>query len=345
MSEQPLPLSPESLVPRLGDQLVLMGLLTDEQLKQALQRQRQSSTNGKPCLLGQAILDLGFLDRPTLDHAVTEQILHLRAALEDANRNLEERVTQRTAELKEALRKLSEINQIKANFVANVSHELRTPLTHIRGYLELLQSESLGELNPSQIKALAVSLKSSIRLQNLIDDLILFSLASRGEMTLTLKPVDLNQIVSIAMERSASKAEEQEIEIDVQINPALPLVQADEEKISWVISQLLDNAIKFTQPGGKVTLNVVREDEHMVVISVIDTGIGIEPEKMKEIFEPFHQLDGSPTRRYGGTGLGLALVLQIVESHGSLVEVFSDVNKGTTITFPLLVAKNEENIP
>ncbi len=344
MSEQPLPLAPESLVPRLGDQLVLMGLLTDAQLKQALQRQRQSSIEGKPCLLGQAIIELGFLDRSTLDHAVTEQILRLRAALEDANRNLEERVIQRTAELEEALRKLSEINQIKANFVANVSHELRTPLTHIRGYLELLQSESLGELNPSQIKALAVSLKSSIRLQNLIDDLILFSLASRGEMTLTLRPVDLNQIFSAAIGRNAHKAEDQHIEINAQINPAFPLIQADQEKIGWAISQLLDNAIKFTQPGGKITLSAVREDERMVVVSITDTGIGIEPERMKEIFEPFHQLDGSPTRRYGGTGLGLALVLQIVESHGSLVEVFSEVNKGTTISFPLLVAKNKENI-
>jgi signal transduction histidine kinase len=172
-------ISPEVLIPRLGEQLVGMGLLTLEQLKQALAYQRQCMDTGKHLLLGQAIMELGLLDRPTLDRAVTEQILRLRAALEDANHNLEQRVQQRTIELEEALRRLSENNQLKANFVANISHELRTPLTHIRGYLDLLHTESLGELNPDQKKALGISLQSSLRLQGLIDDLILFSQASR----------------------------------------------------------------------------------------------------------------------------------------------------------------------
>ena len=174
-------LTPEVLVPRLGDQLVQMGLLTDAQLKQALDYQRAQAEHGNPRLLGQALIDLHLLDRPTLDRAITEQILRLRSALEDANKNLENRVRQRTAELEGALRKLSELSQMKANFVANVSHELRTPLTHIRGYLELLSTEALGPLNEDQIKALDVSVRSTGRLQTLIDDLIQFSLAARGE--------------------------------------------------------------------------------------------------------------------------------------------------------------------
>jgi signal transduction histidine kinase len=342
MSDQHPPLTPEVLVPRLGDQLAAMGLLTDSQLKQALQYQNQCAAEGKPNRLGQAIVDLGFLDRPTLDRAVTEQIIRLRAALEDANRHLELRVQQRTAELEEALRKLSEVNQLKANFVANVSHELRTPLTHIRGYLELLNTESLGDLNDDQKKALDVTLRSANRLQSLIDDLILFSLAARGEMTLTLKPVDLNRVVSAVLNRNSSKATDHQIELSVEIDPGLPLVQADEEKISWVFSQLLDNAIKFTQADGKVNLKVARENSQLVSVAVQDTGIGIQPERIKEIFEPFHQLDGSSTRRYGGTGLGLALVRQIVEAHGSLIDILSQINEGTTIRFPLLVAKSEE---
>lgn len=334
-------ISPEVLVPRLGEQLVKVGLLTDEQLKKALDYQRLLAAEGKPSLLGEAVIELGFLDRPTLDRAITEQIIRLRAALEDANRNLEFRVQQRTAELEEALRKLSEINQLKANFIANVSHELRTPLTHIRGYLELLSTESLGPLNEEQKKAMDVSMRASGRLQNLIDDLILFSLAARGEMTLVLKPVDVNRVVSAALTRATPRADDQQLSLKVDIDPALPLVQADEEKLSWVISQLLDNAIKFTQPGGKVQLTVKLENKKMVNITVTDSGIGIPPERIKEIFEPFHQLDGSATRRFGGTGLGLALVRQIVEAHGSLINVRSEVNKGTTIVFPLLVAKNE----
>jgi signal transduction histidine kinase len=115
-------------------------------------------------------------------------------------------------------------------------------------------------------------------------------------------------------------------------------VQADEEKLSWVLAQLLDNAIKFTKPEGVVKLTAVLENDKMLNITVSDSGIGIEEQRIKEIFEPFHQLDGSATRRYGGTGLGLALVRQIVEAHGSVINVSSALDKGTTITFLLLVA-------
>jgi signal transduction histidine kinase len=336
-------ISPEVLIPRLGDQLVKAGLITDEQLKLALSYQRQCSAEGKPRLLGQAVVEMGFIDRLSLDRAITELMLRLRAALEDANRNLEARVQQRTIELEEALRRLSEINQLKANFVANVSHELRTPLTHIRGYLDLLHTELLGPVNADQKKALDVSLRSANRLQSLIDDLILFSQASRGEMTLTLGPVDLNQVVSKVIGLIKAKADDHQIELEVDVAAELPFVQADEEKLSWVISQLLDNAIKFSKPAGKVRLAVVKDEanNNLVTITVSDTGIGIPPDRIKEIFEPFHQLDSSATRRYGGTGLGLTLVRQIVEAHGSLIEVQSEANKGTTIAFPLLISKAE----
>lgn len=338
--EKPL-VSPEVLVPRLGEQLVKMGLLSDAQLGKALEYQRLRAAQGNPSLLGEAVVELGFLDKPTLDSAITEQIVRLRAALEDANRNLEFRVQQRTAELEEALRKLSEINQLKANFIANVSHELRTPLTHVRGYLELLSTESLGDLNEEQKKALDVSIRSAGRLQNLIDDLILFSLAARGEMTLVLRPVDLNRVISTVLARATPKADDGHLALKIEIDPALPPVQADEEKLSWVLSQLLDNAVKFTSAGGNIRLAAKLENDKMISITVVDSGIGIPPERIKEIFEPFHQLDGSATRRFGGTGLGLALVRQIVEAHGSLIDVRSEPQKGTTVTFPLLVAKSE----
>lgn len=336
-------ISPEVLIPRLGEQLVKTGLINDEQLKQALEYQRRCSAEGNPRLLGQAVIEMGFIDRPTLDRAITGQILRLRAALEDANRNLEARVQQRTMELEEALRRLSEINQLKANFVANVSHELRTPLTHIRGYLDLLQTELLGPVNSDQKKALDVSLRSANRLQSLIDDLILFSQASRGEMTLTLCPVDLNQVISKVVELIKPKADASQIDLGLDIAEGLPFVQADEEKLSWVISQLLDNAIKFEKPEGKVHLAVLKDvaNNNLVTVTVSDTGIGIPPDRIKEIFEPFHQLDGSATRRYGGTGLGLALVRQIVEAHGSLIDVQSETDKGTKISFPLLISKVE----
>lgn len=336
-------ISPEVLIPRLGDQLVKAGLLTEEQLKEALEYQRRASASGRPRLLGQAVVEMGFIERATLDRAITEQMIQLRSALEDANRNLEVRVQQRTMELEEALRRLAEINQLKANFVANVSHELRTPLTHIRGYLDLLFNESLGPLTADQKKALDVSLRSSLRLQTLIDDLILFSQASRGEMTLSLRPVSLGEVLMAAVERIKPKADERQLHLELEFVPNLPQVRADEEKLAWVIGQLLDNAVKFTPPGGHVRLSAVKDvtNNNLMTLTVADTGIGIPPESLKEIFEPFHQLDGSATRRYGGTGLGLTLVWQIVEAHGSLVEIHSQLNQGTTISFPLVLAKAE----
>jgi signal transduction histidine kinase len=119
----------------------------------------------------------------------------------------------------------------------------------------------------------------------------------------------------------------------------LPLVKADSEKISWVVLQLLENAIKFTPTGGKVMLSVRLETNTLVMISISDTGIGIPAERLSEVFEPFHQLDDSPTRRFGGTGLGLALVHEIIDAHGSVIEVESEEGKGSTFRFPLLVAE------
>jgi len=105
-----------------------------------------------------------------------------------------------------------------------------------------------------------------------------------------------------------------------------------------VLNQLLDNGIKFTPSGGRVVVVVKREGENLVIVSVTDTGIGIPANRLQDIFEPFHQLDGSSTRRYGGTGLGLSLVRQIIEAHGSMIEVQSVEGRGSTFKFPLLVA-------
>ena len=130
---------------------------------------------------------------------------------------------------------------------------------------------------------------------------------------------------------------------NIKIDLNLPTVQADEEKISWVIAQLLSNAIKFNKPGGKVSLIMIKDQaaKNMVHIYVADTGIGISQDQIKEVFKPFFQGDASSTRRYGGTGLGLALVLQIIEAHGSIINVKSEIDKGTTISFPLLITKAE----
>jgi signal transduction histidine kinase len=331
-----IPLTPEVLVPRLGEHLVQAGQISEADLQKALAYQKEKQKGGERCLLGEALMELHLLTRRQIDHAVTEQIIQLRTALEDANRFLEHRVEERTAELQEALRKLSELNQMKANFVANISHELRTPLTHVKGYLELLTTGSLGPLSDEQKNALQISQRATGRLESLIDSLILFSLAARGEMTLRLKPVDLNKVASEIINYSQPKARDRNVELNFNIQPDIPFVQADEEKISWVILQLIDNAIKFTPSGGQVNLSIAKESDTLVMVNVTDTGIGIPSNRLEEVFEAFHQLDASSTRRYSGTGLGLALVKEIVSAHASKVSIKSGEGQGSTFSFPLL---------
>jgi signal transduction histidine kinase len=333
-------LTPEMLVPRLGEYIVQKGLITEDQLRKALDHYQKRRDLGENYLLGQAMIDLGMLDRDTLDQAVTEQIIQLRTALQSANANLEQRVKERTSELNEALQRLSELNQMKANFVSNISHELRTPLTHVKGYLELLITESLGSISDEQHRALQVTQRSTTKLESLIDDLIMFSLASRGEMSMKLDKVDIRHLVVLAAKAASTKAEERGVNVQVVAADSVPSVQADPEKIGWVINQLLDNGVKFTPSGGSVTIALKEEGSNLILISIIDTGIGIPSDRLKEIFEPFHQLDASSTRHYGGTGLGLSLVREIIEAHGSLLDVQSVEGKGSTFKFPLLAVRD-----
>ena len=329
-------LSPEMLVPRMGEYLVHKGLVSAENLQKALDHQQEEIAKGNTILLGQALIDLKFIKRSQLDQAVTEQIIQLRSALQAANRTLERRVEERTAELQKALERVSELSQLKANFISNISHELRTPLTHIKGYVELLITESLGKITEEQKHALQVSQQSTSRLETLIEDLIMVSLASRGEMSIKQEDVDIRRLANLAVKSLGGKATERGVNLHAVVDDDVPLIQADSQKIAWVLGQLLDNGIKFTPSNGSVVVSVKREGENLVIVSVTDTGIGIPANQLEDIFEPFHQLDGSTTRRYGGTGLGLSLVRQIVEAHGSMLDVQSTEGRGSTFKFPLL---------
>jgi signal transduction histidine kinase len=332
-----VPISPEMLVPRLGAYLIEKGKLTPLELQQALDYQKQQEAKGKPRLIGQALLELGLIERETLDQVVTEQILQLQTALHNANQDLENRVRERTIELEQALNRLAELNQLKSNFIANISHELRTPLTHIRGYLELLVDDGLGPLNEHQAEAIGVMQRSEERLERLIENLIEFSLFAKGDLSLQLGTVDLHDVFDDVLMECIPKCENKKLSLKSDIPEEIPKVYADHQKIAWVLSQFLDNAVKFSEPGGQVQLGA-RLEGQLISIYVFDTGIGISKEKIKEIFEPFHQLDGSATRRYEGTGLGLAMAQRIIDTHGSKISVRSKIGKGSIFEFKLPAA-------
>ena len=334
----PLDSTPEALVPKIGEYLIDQGLISPDQLDRALGRQRQLADQGKHRLLGQTLVEMELVDRETLDRAITRQIIELHAALQEANRTLERRVAERTAELRRALERLTELNQLKANLISNVSHELRTPLAHIKGYTELLIDDQLGELPKEQKDALMVVQRATERLERLIEDLIEYSTASREGLILTLKPLSLGPLSADAVEKSKVKAAKAGVEVQLDIASDFPPLVADESRIRWVLFQLIDNAVKFTPPGGKVRLQASQTDGR-ALIRVIDTGIGIPSDRLDEIFEPFHQLDGSPTRRFGGTGLGLSLVKLILSAHGSELAVQSQEGKGSAFSFELPLAE------
>lgn len=328
------PLAAERLVPRLGDFLLSSGLITAEQLDAALKRQAELARQGQTRALGQTLVEMGALSRQALDQALTLQIQRLQSELLNSNRQLEQRVRERTAQLQRALDRLKDLNELKNNFVSNVSHELRTPLAQIKGYVALLQDGTLGELNPEQADAVGVTAHATERLERLINDLIEFSVSARGELSLNFQPVSLQQICETLRPSAASKAGKGRLSIEFDVPQDLPPVWADREKLSWVLFQLLDNAIKFTPEGGSVNLAVRHLDEQ-VHVGVRDTGIGIPEDRLPELFEPFHQLDGSATRRYGGTGLGLALVKRIMDSHKVKIHARSQEGHGSTFYFAL----------
>jgi signal transduction histidine kinase len=335
-AEPGLPYVGDMMLPRFGEFLISHGYITDVQLQDALSRQREQSGAGGRSTLGQVLLELGVMTRLQLEVASVEQVQELQGVLRQMNAQLEQRVADRTRELREAYQKLAELDRLKGNFIANVSHELRTPLTKIKGFNTLLAGGDLGPLTPEQNQALEVMGRGIGELERLIADLIQFASGTRGEMLLRRSAFSVADLMEWAVANHSERAVKRGIGVEVLAPPGLARVVADPEKIRWVLNQLLDNALKFTPAGGTVRFSAVQEGERMVV-GVEDTGAGIAGDRLSELFEPFHQLDGSSTRRQGGAGLGLALVKLILEAHDSAIRVSSEPSVGSRFWFELPV--------
>ena len=267
----------------------------------------------------------------------------LGVALNNADLFLREQLHSRELEVQStqlalALEDLQALDRLRDEVIQNVSHELRTPLTLIQGYTELLLSGDLGEIPTSQKRTLELIYARTLTLAKLIQNLRILRTVSGREMILT--PISVADALTTAADDYAVFAEQAHSSIVVDIPDDLPLVRGSVEHLRIAFSHLIDNAIKFSPEGGEIKL-AAWANELLVHISVQDQGIGIAPQHLEHIFEKFYQADGSTTRRFGGMGIGLALVWEIVEAHDGSVQVDSKPNMGSTFTVILPQAGEE----
>lgn len=255
-------------------------------------------------------------------------------ALETAQ--LHHELQRHMAELTRTLDKQRELDRLKSEFIQNVSHELRTPLAIARGYVELLDEGSLGMLRPVQREPVAVSARRLRMLSELVENIN--TVSKMQARNLEQEPVDLADLVQSTLIDFQVTAEENSLTLERDIAADLPLLHGDDILLLRMLDNLLSNAVKFTPSGGHITVRLWQEDTE-IALEVSDTGIGIPEDKQERIFERFYQVNGSITRRYKGTGLGLALVKEIVEAHEGRVTVESTEGQGSTFTIWLPIAK------
>ncbi len=241
----------------------------------------------------------------------------------------------RARELERVNEELRLHDRAKDSFLSNVSHELRTPLSTVQGYVEMLESGSLGEIPDPQQSAVRIMKRNVERLAALINEMIEFS---RMEIRGVQISADLFSPARLAREAAASihpLTLAKDISVNVFVEDHLPYAWGDREKLAQVLGILLNNAAKFTDPGGMIQLRMSSAREESLVIAVSDTGIGIDPAHHEKIFSKFYQVDSSKTRRYEGAGIGLSIAKSIVESHRGHIEVESVPGKGSTFTVTL----------
>lgn len=259
-----------------------------------------------------------------------------RADLQQLNLDLERRIEERTAELTRLNAELAEANRAKDVFLATLSHELRTPLTPVVGWIKLLRSGTLDEKSVSQ--ALDAIERNAWLQSRLIDDLLDTSRIATGKLHFEPKPTDLNVVVRAAVDTVRNSAAARNIDLSISLHGSSLVVMGEPVRLQQIAWNLVSNAIKFTDPGGKVsvTTGLNGTEAHL---TVVDTGVGIAPDFLPYVFDRFRQADGSTSRRHGGLGLGLAIADALAKMHGGRLHAQSDgEGKGATFTLRVELA-------
>lgn len=229
------------------------------------------------------------------------------------------------------------LDRLKSDWVATVSHELKTPLTSVRLAVHVLLEEVVGPLEPKQIELLIEARDSTERLLKLIEHLLALAKLEDGRQQLDLRRTDPVSLLRAAVDAAAARAEDKHIEIEVQDDPGLPPIDVDPARFGQTLNNLLDNAITYTDAGGKITLSATATPEGRVCLTVSDTGIGIPPDSLPHVFDRFFRVPGRD--QAPGTGLGLAIVREIVTAHQGEITCESEPGHGTTFRITLPTAK------
>jgi signal transduction histidine kinase len=234
---------------------------------------------------------------------------------------------------------LKQLDRMKSELLANVSHELRTPVTAIQGYTEALEGGLLGPVSDEQGRAFSIIERNVLRLAGMINQLLSYARLESGTIRLEPQRFDLLAVADDLV-RTIKEARGPSLDLRYEVQGEVPEVYGDPNRISQVLDNLLTNAIKFTPEGGAIELIIKRDGADDVEVLVMDTGIGIAESEREKIFDRFYQVDASSTRKYGGIGLGLAIVRQILHAHGADISVEGEPRRGSTFRFCLPVAKS-----
>jgi signal transduction histidine kinase len=276
---------------------------------------------------------MASLSRAIRVRQLSRQVEAHREAVARHASELERVVEERTRELHRA-------NRAKDEFLATLSHELRTPLTAIFGWAQMLRS---GKLDQATFQRALDSIERNARVQvQLIDDLLDISRIITGKLRLQVRPVELTPVIEAAIDAIQPAADAKGIQVVRLLELKAGLVSGDPDRLQQAVWNLAANAIKFTSQGGRVTVKLAQADAN-VEVSVTDTGHGIDPEFLPYVFDRFRQADSTATRKYGGLGLGLAIVRHLVEMHGGTVQAYSaGLGKGASLKVQLPLMESHE---
>jgi len=261
-----------------------------------------------------------------------------RFDLSEENRNLSVLLAEKNRFLEKAKAELERMYKIQAEFTSTVSHELRTPLSAIKMAVDLILKGMVGELNEAQKKYLGMAKGNVDRLKRLIDDVLDLTKLESDIRQLAMGKADINQIVREVAESHQHVAEEKGLFLKTEFGVGLPEVVLNADKINQLLSNLISNAIKFTETGGVTVSSVFDADAKQVRICVRDTGHGISGEDLPELFQKFRQLGNAAERKAGGTGLGLAICKEIVSRHNGRIWAESETGKGSSFFVELPVS-------